>query len=94
MRRLHDIIGCLVFMSIPFWFVVCLQGCATFQPKTYVLTETESYYYIPPNTSFNAQLVKDGPIVEVRRVQPTWAVDAGYLAKLQEAANAAVIKPK
>jgi len=78
------VILCLLLISI--------SGCASLGRNTYILTETESYYYIPPNTSFNAQLVKDGPVVEVKRTQPTWAVDAGYLAKLQEEANAQALK--
>jgi hypothetical protein len=39
-------------------------------------------------------VVKDGPVVEVRRTQPTWAIDAGYLVKLQEEANAKVLQKK
>lgn len=79
----------LVFVLLT---VVVFTGCAMFQrPPSYILTETESYYFIPPNTPFKARLVKDGPLVEVQRVQPTWAVDAGYLAKLQEAANAVTL---
>jgi len=72
--------------------IVFLSGCAYFQPKQYVLTETEQQYFIPADTSFHARLVKDGPIVEVRRTQPTWAIDAGNLAKLQEQANVCTLK--
>lgn len=69
-----------------------LNGCAMFpRQPSYILSETEQYYYIPPNTPFKCQLEKDGPLVEVQRMQPTWAVDAGYLAKLQEAANAEIL---
>ena len=71
--------------------VVC--GCATVK-KNYILTESEQYYFIPAGTPFNAVIVKGQAPVEVRRVKDTWGVDAGYLAKLQEEANAAVIKPK
>jgi hypothetical protein len=73
-----------ILLALP----ITINGCASFGRNTYILTETEQYYFIPPNTAFNAQLVKDGPVVEVKRTQPTWAVDAGYLAKLQEEANA------
>ena len=73
-------------------FVLIFAGCAMFQPKNYVLTETEQQYFIPADTPFSARLVKDGPIVEVRRTQPTWAVDAGQLATLQEQANACTLK--
>ena len=75
--------------------LLVLNGCAMFQRQpTYVLTETETYYLIPPDTPFKAQLIKGGPLVEVRRTQPTYAVDSGYLAKLQEAANAEILEPR
>ncbi len=73
-------------------FVLILTGCASFQPKTYVLTESEQKYLIPANTPFSAQLTTNGPIVEVRRTVSTWAVDAGNLARLEEAANACTLK--
>ena len=73
-------------------FAFGMQGCAMFQRQPrYVLTESETYYFVPPNTPFKAQLVKDGPLVEVQRTQPSWLVDSGYLSKLQEAANAATL---
>jgi len=68
---------------------VLLSGCAMFQRQpSYILSETEQYYFIPSNTPFKCRLVKDGPLVEVQRTQGTWAVDAGYLVKLTEQANA------
>jgi hypothetical protein len=62
--------------------------------KTYILSETESYYFIPAGTTFNAVVEKGKPPIEVVRVKDTWAVDAGYLAKLQEEANAGALSPK
>lgn len=79
-------------ISISVLFVLIFTGCASFKPKTYVLTESEQKYLIPANTPFSAQLTTGGPVVEVRRTVPTWAVDAGNLAKLEEQANACVIK--
>ena len=73
-------------------FVLILTGCASFKPKTYVLTESEQKYLIPANTPFSAQLTTGGSVVEVRRTVPTWAVDAGNLAKLEEQANACTLK--
>ena len=76
-------------------FSILLTGCARFQPQpSYILSETEQYYFIPPNTPFKCQLEKGGPLVEVQRTQPTWAVDSGYLAKLQESANARILDPR
>ena len=69
-----------------------LSGCASVLHKNYVLTETESYYLVPANTSFKARLVKDGPIEEVRRTADSYAVDSGYLVKLQEMANVNTFK--
>ena len=80
----------LITVSLLTLFI--LTGCASFKPKTYVLTESEQKYFIPANTPFNAVLVTGGPIVEVRRTVPTWAVDAGNLAKLEEQANACTLK--
>ena len=73
-------------------FMLILTGCSTFSPKNYILTESELKYFIPPDTAFNAVIVTGGPVVEVRRTQPTWAVDAGTLAKLEEQANACIIR--
>jgi len=74
------------------FLIFCVAGCTYFPRKNYVLTETEQMYFIPPNESFRARLTKDGPVEEVRRTLPSYAVDAGYLAKLQEEANANVLK--
>ena len=51
------------------------------------------YYYIPPGTPFNAVVQKGEPPIEVIRNVGTWAVDAGYLAKLQAEANAVILEP-
>jgi len=72
-------------------FVLIFTGCASFQPKSYVLTESEQKYFIPADTPFHARLVTNGPIVEVRRMQPSWVVDSGNLAKLEEQANACTL---
>lgn len=72
--------------------LLLLTGCTHFTPQTYVLTETEQQYLIPANTSFHARLSLNGPIVEVMRTVDTWAVDAGKLARLEEAANACTLK--
>lgn len=79
-------------IAVSVLFVLILTGCASFKPKTYVLTESEQKYFIPANTPFNAILVTGEPVVEVRRTVPTWAVDAGNLARLEESANACTLK--
>ena len=79
----------LVLLAFVIWV---LSGCASVH-KSYVLTETEQYYFIPAGTPFNAVLVKGQPPVEVIRAKDTWAIDASYLVKLQEEANAHVLNP-
>ena len=75
------------------WWIVLLlvglmaAGCSGWRKKTYILTETQQYYFIPAGTPFHAVMVKGQKPVEVIRDQPTWAVDAGYLMKLQKEAN-------
>ena len=69
--------------------VLLAAGCnGTIQ----VLPESEQYWKIPAGTPFRAQREKDGPVVEVVRDKDTWAVDAGYLYKLQKDANAATLE--
>ncbi len=92
LKNLKNNTGQLWPLAILCLLVISISGCASIGRNTYILTESESYYYIPPNTSFNAQLVKGGPVVEVKRVKGTYAVDADYLIKLQEEANAQVLK--
>ena len=61
--------------------------------QIHVLRESEMYYYIPAGTPFNAVVQKGEPPIQVTRNAGTWAVDAGYLAKLQAEANAAILQP-
>ncbi len=63
-------------------------GCASLGRNTLILTDKETYYFIPAGTPFKARIVKDGPLVDVVRDRGSFNVDAGYLAELQEAANA------
>ncbi len=70
------------------------SGCRYSKPKgVYILRESEQYYFIPAGTPFNAVIRKGEPPVEVIRNSDTWAVDAGYLMKLQKEANARVLEP-
>ena len=71
--------------------VVCLGGCSTFNKQNIILSETEQYYFIPAGTPFKAVIVKGEEPIEVTRDKNTWAVDAGYLVKLQEKANENVL---
>ncbi len=85
MKKLfYVLIGCLL--------LVALTGCGTTRPM--ILTETGQYYFIPAGTPFTAVVYKDEPPVEVTRTKPSWVVDAGYLATLQEEANAIVLELK
>ena len=61
--------------------------------RIFVLNESEQYYYIPAGTPFMAIVEKGKPPVQVIRNVGTWAVDAGYLKKLQTEANAEILKP-
>lgn len=61
--------------------------------QIHVLRESEMYYYIPPGTPFMAVVQKGEPPIQVIRNVGTWAVDAGYLAKLQAEANAIILEP-
>lgn len=63
------------------------------QSKIFILKESEQYYYIPAGTPFMAIVEKGKPPVQVIRTAGTWAVDAGYLHKLQTEANARVLEP-
>lgn len=73
---------------------VCLSGCRYGKPKRmYILRESEQFYLIPAGTPFNAVVKKGDPPVEVVRNSDTWAVDAGYLLKLQKEANARILEP-
>jgi hypothetical protein len=90
MKKLIITLGLAVLILSGCTFL--FTGCSSFQRKNYVLTETEQMYFIPPNEPFRARLTKDGPVEEVRRTLPSWAVDAGYLAKLQEEANSHITR--
>ncbi len=73
---------------------VLTSGCAYEKRKdVYILRESEQYYFIPAGTPFTAVVRKGEPPVEVIRNSDTWAVDAGYLMKLQKEANARVLEP-
>lgn len=73
---------------------VLMSGCRYIKPKSvYILRESEQYYLIPAGTPFTAIVRKGEPPVEVIRNSDTWAVDAGYLMKLQREANARVLEP-
>lgn len=61
--------------------------------QIHVLYESEMYYYIPAGTPFTATVIKGEPPIRVVRNVGTWAVDAGYLAKLQAEANAVILEP-
>lgn len=71
-----------------------MAGCRYQKRKAvYILRESEQYYLIPAGTPFTAIVRKGEPPVEVIRNSDTWAVDAGYLLKLQKEANARVLDP-
>lgn len=71
-----------------------MAGCRYAKPKAvYILRESEQYYLIPAGTPFMAVVRKGEPPIEVIRNSDTWAVDAGYLMKLQKEANARVLEP-
>ncbi len=71
-----------------------LSGCRYSKTKRmYILRESEQFYLIPAGTPFNAVVRKGEPPVEIVRNSDTWAVDAGYLLKLQKEANARMLEP-
>ena len=75
-------------------FVLASAGCP-YQRRSgiFILKESEQYYYIPAGTPFMAVVEKDKPPIQVIRNVGTWAVDAGYLHKLQTEANARILEP-
>ena len=90
MKKLIIAFGMAAILLVGCTFL--FTGCASILHKNYVLTETESYYFIPADTPFKARLIKNGPIEEVRRTRDSWVVDSGYLVQLQEKANANTFK--
>ena len=70
--------------------VLFIIGCASTRPT--VLLETEAYYLIPANTPFKAVVKDGGPVVEVQRPYPSYAIDAAMLIRLQEQANACTLR--
>lgn len=80
------------------WIIVAVvlvsAGCQ-YQRRSviHVLKESEQYYWIPARTPFMAVVIKGEPPIQVIRNVGTWAVDAGYLHKLQTEANAEILKP-
>jgi len=81
----------IVVMVIAIMSAGCSYGR---QGGIYILNESEQYYLIPAGTPFNAVIQKGQPPIEIMRNVPTWAVDAGYLNRLQQEANAAVLEPR
>jgi hypothetical protein len=83
------------------WMILVVVGIVLVTPGCryqrrrgiFVLRESEQYYYIPAGTPFMAVVEKGKPPVQVIRTVGTWAVDAGYLHKLQTEANARVLEP-
>ena len=88
LRTLKTNIGRLWLVAILLAPLLLTSGCASFGKSTLILTDKETYYFIPPGTPFKARIVKDGPLVDVVRDKGSFNVDAGYLAELQESANA------
>lgn len=85
-RTKLDVLTTALVIAVVLLAVVILLGGCSF--RRYILSETEQYYLIPAGTTFNAVVLKGQPPIPVTRDKDTWAVDAGYLAKLQEDANA------
>ena len=86
MNRLRVVVAVLVALS------VC--GCPYGKRKRmYILRESEQFYLIPAGTPFTAIVTKGEPPVQVTRNADSWAVDAGYLLKLQKEANARILEP-
>ena len=52
------------------------------------------YFLIPAGTPFKAMIIKNGPLEDVVRTSDSYNVEAGYLLKLQEEANARVLVPR
>lgn len=69
-------------------FYVCLSlllsGCVT---KPTVLLESEQYYFVPANTTFEAKETKKSELKKYKRTTDSYNVDASTLIKLQEEAN-------
>ena len=92
LRILRISIGKLWLLAILLAPLLLTSGCASFGKSTVILTDKEAYYFIPAGTPFKARIVKDGPLVEVTRDRDSYNLDAGYLAELQETANARVLQ--
>ena len=92
LRILRISIGKLWLLAILLAPLLLTSGCASFGKSTVILTDKETYYLIPAGTPFKARIVKDGPLVEVTRDRDSYNLDAGYLAELQETANARVLQ--
>jgi len=67
--------------------ILVFVGCTASRPPT-ILAETDQYYFIPAGVEFTAVIIDGEAPQKVTRTKNTWAVDAGYLAELQEEANA------
>ena len=81
-------------LVIYLWLALLIVTCAGCARNTGILTSNETYFYIPAGIPFKAALTKQGPVEIIKRDRPTIAVDAGYLAELQEEANDnALFKP-
>lgn len=71
---------------------IIASGCA--RGRQWILTDNEVYYLIPAGTPFQARVVKDGPLQPVVRDRDSYNIEAGYLVKLQEEANAEILEPR